>query len=260
MRGVRRDAGRTLRAVDLFPAVDLRDGAAVRLVQGDFGRAHDYGDPVALARRYARGGARWVHVVDLDAARSGEARNRDVVLEIVRALDIPVQVGGGVRTVAHADALLGAGVARVVVGTAAVFDPPFLAAVVARHPGRVVVGLDHRGQGAELSVSGWEHGGGVSLDEALTRLEDVEVAALVVTSIERDGMLDGPDTDGLAHVLAASRHDVVASGGVRSEHDLHALAALRAGGRSLAGAIVGKALVDGVLGIEEAVKACAASG
>jgi phosphoribosylformimino-5-aminoimidazole carboxamide ribotide isomerase len=246
--------------MDLLPAVDLKDGAAVRLVQGDFGRSHDYGDPVALARRYVEGGARWVHVVDLDAARSGVARNRDRVLDIVRAVAVPVQVGGGVRTLADADALLDAGVARVVVGTAAVTDPPFLVALAARHPGRVAVGLDHRGHGAEVSVAGWEEGGGVSLDEVLSRLEEVDLAAVVVTAIERDGMLQGPDTAGLVQVLGRTRHPVVASGGVRSAEDLRALAGLRAGGRGLAGAIVGKALVDGVLGIEEAVRACAASG
>jgi len=246
--------------VDLFPAVDLKDGAAVRLVQGDFDRRHDYGDPVALARRYVDGGASWIHVVDLDAARHGEARNRDRVLEIVRAVDVPVQVGGGVRTLADAEVLVDGGVARVVVGTAAVTDPGFLAAVVARHPGRVAVGLDHRGQGAEVALSGWEHGSGVSLDEALARLDDVDVAAVVVTAIERDGMLEGPDVGGLTHVLGRTRHQVVASGGVRSVEDLASLAALRVGERALAGAIVGKALVDGVLGIGEAVRACAASG
>jgi phosphoribosylformimino-5-aminoimidazole carboxamide ribotide isomerase len=246
--------------MDLFPAVDLHDGAAVRLVQGDFGRRQDYGDPVDLARRYVAGGARWVHVVDLDAARTGEPRNRPTVLEIVRAVGVPVQVGGGVRTLDDADALLDGGAARVVVGTAAMTDPDFLDAVTARHPGEVAVGLDHRGQGAEVAVSGWAAGGGISLDDALARLDKVELAALVVTSIERDGMLQGPDTAGLARVVGRTRHDVVASGGVRSADDLRALGALRVHGRALAGAIVGKALVDGVLEIEEAVRACAVSG
>jgi len=245
--------------VDLYPAVDLQDGAAVRLVQGDFGRRHDYGDPVELARRYAAAGAPWIHVVDLDAARTGEARNRDTVLAIAAAVDVPVQAGGGVRSMPQAAALLEAGVARVVVGTAAMRDPAFLAEVSARYPGRVAVGLDHRRGGAEVAVAGWESGVGVSLDEAVARLAQVELAALVVTSIERDGMLAGPDLAGLGHVLARSRHPVVASGGVSSAADLRALAGLVADGRRLEGAIVGKALVDGVLGIEEAVAACAAS-
>ncbi|HYA68898.1 MAG TPA: 1-(5-phosphoribosyl)-5-[(5-phosphoribosylamino)methylideneamino] imidazole-4-carboxamide isomerase [Acidimicrobiales bacterium] len=246
--------------MDLFPAVDLKGGAAVRLVQGDFARSHDYGDPVALARRYADGGASWIHVVDLDAARHGDPRNRHLVLDILSAVAVPVQVGGGVRTVADADALLGAGAARVVVGTAAVTDPPLLATMAARHPGRIAVGLDHRGHGAEVSVAGWEEGGGMSLDEALGRLEEVDLAAVVVTAIERDGMLQGPDRKGLAHVLGGTRHPVVASGGVRHAEDLRVLGALRVGGRGLAGVVVGKALVDGVLGIEEALRACTASG
>jgi len=245
--------------MDLFPAVDLKDGAAVRLVQGDFERRHDYGDPVALARRYVEGGARWVHVVDLDAARSGAARNRDVALDIVRAVDVPVQFGGGVRSRADADALLGAGVARVVVGTAAVTDPPLLAALAERHPGRVAVGIDHRGGGAEVSVGGWERAGGVTVDDLLARFEELELAAVVVTAIERDGMLQGPDAEGMVHVLGRTRHDVVASGGVRSAADLRVLAALREDGRALAGAIVGKALVDGLLEVAEAVRACAPS-
>jgi phosphoribosylformimino-5-aminoimidazole carboxamide ribotide isomerase len=246
--------------MDLYPAVDLQDGGAVRLVQGDFGRRRDYGDPLTLARRYAAAGAPWIHVVDLDAARSGEARNLEVVLAIAGAVDVPVQAGGGVRSMEQAAALLGGGVARVVVGTAALRDPALLSALVARHPGRVAVGLDHRGGGAEVAVAGWKAGGGVTLDDALARLADVEVAALVVTAIERDGMLGGPDLDGLGHVLETTTHAVVASGGVSSVADLHALAGLERSGRRLAGAIVGKALVDGVVGIEEAVRACEASG
>ncbi|HUO49552.1 MAG TPA: HisA/HisF-related TIM barrel protein, partial [Acidimicrobiales bacterium] len=147
--------------MDLYPAIDLQEGAAVRLVQGDFGRRTDYGDPLDLAQRYAAAGARWIHVVDLDAARTGEARNRDVVLAIAGAVPVPVQSGGGVRSIDHAQALLGGGVARVVVGTAAWRDPAFLEAVVTRFPGRVAVGLDHRGGGAEVAIAGWETGGGV---------------------------------------------------------------------------------------------------
>jgi len=246
--------------MELYPAVDLQQGAAVRLVQGDFDRRHDYGDPVALAERYAAAGARWIHVVDLDAARTGVAHNRELVLEIARRVPAAVQAGGGIRRIEDADALLGAGVARVVVGTAAMRDAAFLAEVTSRHPGRVAVGLDHRGQGAEVAVSGWEASSALTLDDALARLDEVAVAAVVVTAIERDGMLAGPDVDGLARVLAATRHPVVASGGVRSVEDLHDLASLRVEGRGLDGAIVGKALVDGVLGIEEALHACAASG
>jgi phosphoribosylformimino-5-aminoimidazole carboxamide ribotide isomerase len=245
--------------MELFPAVDLYQGEAVRLVQGDFSRSRSYGDPMALARRYVDAGARWVHVVDLDAARTGEPVNRDTVLELIASVPVAVQVGGGIRRAEDADALLGAGAARVVIGTAALRDPALAAVLASRHPGRVAVGLDHRGGGAEVAVAGWEQGAARTLEQALAGLEGLPLAAVVITAIERDGMLEGPDVAGLASALGATRHPVVASGGVRSAADLRALRALRAAGRGLAGAIVGKALVDGVLAIEEAVAACAAS-
>jgi len=244
--------------VELFPAVDLRDRAAVRLVQGDFGRTRHYGDPLALARRYVDGGATWVHVVDLDAARTGVPHNRDVVLDIARHVDARLQAGGGVRTAADAISLLDAGVTRVVLGTAALETPEVLAELAANHPGRVAVGLDHRG--GEVAVRGWEHASGTALAEALDALAPLALAAVVVTAIDRDGMLGGPDLDGLHTVLGASAHPVVASGGVRSVSDLHALGALSAAGRRLAGAIVGTALVEGAMTVEEAVAACASSG
>jgi len=245
--------------MDLFPAIDLRDGAAVRLVQGDFARQRHYGDPVALARRYAAGGARWIHVVDLDAARTGLPHNRETVLRVARAVEVAVQAGGGVRSESDAAALLDHGVARVVVGTLALEHPDVLAALAARYPGRVAVGLDHRGAGAEVALSGWHRGSGTSLAAALGRLVGVDVGAVVVTAIERDGMLGGPDLDGLEAVLSMTAHDVVASGGVRSTADLAALARLEAEGRHLAGAIVGMALVEGAIGVEEAIAACAPS-
>jgi phosphoribosylformimino-5-aminoimidazole carboxamide ribotide isomerase len=245
--------------MELFPAIDLRDGAAVRLVQGDFGRQHNYGDPLELARRYAAGGARWLHVVDLDAARSGVPVNRDTVLAIARAVDLPIQAGGGVRTVSDAEALFAGGVARVVLGTAAVAEPDLLRELTASYPDRVAAGLDHRRAGGELSVSGWERGTGVSLREALTGLASVPLAAVVVTAIERDGMLNGPDLEGLRSALEGTHHTVIASGGVRSADDVRALTRLAGCGRRLGGVIVGKALVDGELDIEEALAACVRS-
>lgn len=246
--------------MELFAAIDLRDGLAVRLVQGDFSRQRSYGDPVELARRYAAAGARWIHVVDLDAARTGTPVNRAVVLAITDAVDVAVQTGGGVRTEQDAAALLDAGVARVVLGTAAVRDPDLVVALAARFPGQVVVGLDHRGGGDDVAVAGWEAGGGTTLADALARVNTLPLAAVVVTAIEHDGTLDGPDLDGLRRVLELSAHDVVASGGVRDVRDLGALARLRGAGHQLAGAIVGTALVEGTVGIEEAVAACAVSG
>jgi len=243
--------------VELYPAVDVRGGQAVRLAQGDFDRQRQYGDPLALARRYAAAGARWVHVVDLDAARTGVAAGRAEVLAIARETPLSVQAGGGVRTAADAEELLGGGVARVVVGTAAVSDPGLVAALAEAHPGRVAVGLDHRG--GEVALWGWERAGGQSLAQVLDRLGDVALGAVVVTSIERDGVLGGPDLDGLEQVLAMSPHPVIASGGVRSAADIEALGRLEGAGRRLAGVVVGRALVEGTLAVEEAIAACATS-
>ena len=243
--------------MDLFPAIDLRGGRCVRLYQGDFGRETVYGDdPVAVARSFAAAGARGVHVVDLDAARTGEPVNRPAVAAIVAALDVPVQVGGGVRDDAAAAALIGAGVARVVVGTAALDDPAWVRRLAARHPGRVALGLDARGR--EVAVRGWREGSGRDLVEVAESYADAGLAALVVTSIGRDGTLEGPDVDQLTAVLAASAIDLVASGGVGTLDHLRALAGLEAGGRRLAGAIVGRALYEGAFGVAEALAAAGA--
>jgi len=247
--------------MELFPAIDLHDRGAVRLVQGDFGRVRAYGDPVALARSYAAGGARWIHVVDLDAARTGEPVNRDLVLQIAAAVDVEVQAGGGVRDTPDAAALLDHGVQRVVVGTAALESPALMESLAERYPHRVAVGLDHRGRGAELAVRGWEHPSATTLEAALDRVAKLDLGAVVVTAIDRDGMLGGPDLVGLSAALDLTAHPVVASGGVRSPADLAALAALESPGRHrrLAGAIVGTALVEGAMTVEEAIAACAPS-
>ena len=246
--------------MDLYPAIDLRQGGVVRLARGDFAEERRYGDPLALARRYESAGARWIHVVDLDAARTGVAHDRAQVLAVARAVAIPVQAGGGVRGAEDVDELLGGGVARVVLGTVAVSDPSLLEDLATRYAGQVAVGLDHRGGGREVAVDGWQRGGGTSLVDALTQIERVPLAAVVVTAIERDGVLEGPDLAGLAAVLAATSHPVIASGGVRSVEDLVALGRLESDDRRLAGVIVGRALVEGTLEVEEAVAACAASG
>ncbi|MDP9387427.1 MAG: 1-(5-phosphoribosyl)-5-[(5-phosphoribosylamino)methylideneamino]imidazole-4-carboxamide isomerase [Actinomycetota bacterium] len=242
-------------AVHLYPAIDLRRGACVRLVQGDYARERVYGgDPVAVAREFEADGAPWLHVVDLDAARTGRPENRDVVAAIAAAVDVPVQAGGGIRDEFSAEALLDAGVARIVLGTAALEDPALLRRVAARHPGRVAVGLDARH--GELAVRGWTQGSGRQAEDVLAAVEDAPLGAVVVTDISRDGMLAGPDVEGVAAVLGATRHPVIASGGVGSLDHLRALAAVTAGERRLAGAIVGTALHEGAFTVGEAVAAC----
>jgi phosphoribosylformimino-5-aminoimidazole carboxamide ribotide isomerase len=238
--------------VDLYPAIDLRAGRAVRLYQGDYSQETVYGtDPVAVARSFAAAGARWIHVVDLDAARSGVGENRGVVASIAGAVhpSVAVQSGGGVRSADAADALLSAGVARVVLGTAALESPDLVAELASRMP--VAVGLDVRGR--EVAIHGWTAGSGADVLDVVRRFEDVGVEAVVVTQIARDGTLAGPDVEGLSAVLEVTSLAVIASGGVGSLADLETLASLSAGGRTLAGAIVGKALYENRFTLEEAL-------
>ena len=236
----------------LFPAIDLRGGHCVRLMQGDYGRETVYGgDPVAQALAFQEAGAAWLHIVDLDAARTGEPVNRPVVAEVAAALDIPVQTGGGVRTVDDARALFDAGVVRVVMGTAAVESPDLVAAVAAI--GRVAVGLDLRGD--EVAVRGWTAGSGLGLQDALERFSSLGPDAVVITRIERAGPLEGPDLEGLGDALAATGIDVVASGGVGRPGDLTDLADLEVDGRRLAGIIIGRALYEGTVDLAAAVEA-----
>jgi phosphoribosylformimino-5-aminoimidazole carboxamide ribotide isomerase len=236
--------------MELFPAIDLLDGRAVRLYQGDYDRETIYNDdPVDQARLFAAAGARWIHVVDLDAARSGTPRNREVIAAIAAAVDVPVQTGGGVRDDDAAAALFDAGVARVVLGTAALEDPALVRRLASRVP--VAVGLDARGR--EVAVRGWEQGSGRDLLDVAREFADAGVEALIVTEIGRDGTLAGPDLEGLGEVLDATELPVIASGGVGVLDDLRALSALRSGGRSLAGAIVGRAIYEGAFTVSQAL-------
>lgn len=240
--------------MDLFPAIDVRAGRVVRLAQGDYGRETVYGDdPVTLARQFAAAGAPWIHMVDLDAARGDGPVNHAVIAEVARAVDVPVQCGGGIVD----DALLRAGVERVVLGTAAVRSPDVVDRLAAAHPGRVAVGLDHRS--GDVAVRGWLEPAGVDVLDLVARFERAGVGAFVVTEISGDGMLTGPDIEGLARVLAATTVDVIASGGVGTAGHLRDLAAVEVGERRLAGVIVGRALYEGCFTVEEGVTACARS-
>jgi phosphoribosylformimino-5-aminoimidazole carboxamide ribotide isomerase len=241
--------------MDLFPSIDLRDGLVVRLQQGDYDRETVYDEnPVTVARRYEAAGARWIHVVDLDAARSGSPVNLGVIEAICASVECRVQTGGGVRSVEDAGDRLAAGVARVVIGTAAVERPELVGELCAVHPGRVAIGLDARGR--DVAVRGWQRSSGIDLLDLVARFADTAASALVVTEIGRDGMFTGPDVDGLTAVLRTTSIPVIASGGVGGLSDLVALRAISVAGRGLAGVIVGRALYEGRLGIEEAIAAC----
>ena len=234
--------------IDLYPAIDLLGGRVVRLRQGDYADETVYGDdPVAVARGFAAAGARWIHVVDLDAARSGDPVNRPVVAAIVSAVDgaARVQTGGGVRSLADARELADAGVARVVMGSAAVSNPSLVEAasdVVA-----VAVGLDHRD--GDVAVHGWTEGSGLALGDAYALFPTAEV--FVITDIGRDGMLVGPDLDGLARSAELAGAPVIASGGVSSLADVIALTRID----NLGGIITGKALYEGRFTVSEALAA-----
>lgn len=240
---------------ELYPAIDLLDGRCVRLYQGDYGQATVYGDDAeAQAAVFVAEGADWVHMVDLDAAKTGAPRNRDLIAAVSRSLEntgTRLQVGGGVRDDASAEALFAAGVHRVVVGTAALEQPDWARSLARRYPGRVAVGLDANGR--DVAVRGWTEASGRDIVEVAKEFADGGVAAVVVTEIGRDGTLAGPALDQLAAVLEATTLDVVASGGVGSLADLEALARLDVADRRLAGAIVGRALYEGAFTVSEAV-------
>jgi phosphoribosylformimino-5-aminoimidazole carboxamide ribotide isomerase len=241
---------------ELYPAIDLRGGRAVRLLRGDYAAETVYSDdPLSVARSFEAAGARWIHVVDLDAARSGEAGNLEFVAAIVRSVGCEVETGGGVRSVEAAERLIAAGVARVVIGTAAVEHPELVSELAGRYPGRVAVGLDARGR--QVAVKGWTETTGADLVDLAKRFEGEGVAALIVTEIGRDGTMAGPDLDQLRAVLEATGIDVIASGGVGTLDDIRALAGLRAAGRSLAGIIVGRAIYEGRFTVEEALRCLA---
>ena len=238
----------------LYPAIDLLDGACVRLLKGDYSQAATYNtDPVAQAVRFAEAGAEWIHMVDLNAARSGTAENSEAIAAVCAAVSIPVQVGGGVRSVARAAALGEAGVARVVIGTAAVENPDLVSEIAKLQA--VAVGLDARD--GMIATHGWTETSGVSVADAAQRFADVGIRAIVATDIARDGTMTGPDTAGLAELLGQISVPVIASGGVGSMADLLTLAELSSDRhgveRRLEGVIAGKAIYEGAFTVSQAV-------
>ncbi len=234
----------------LLPAVDVKDGLAVRLVHGAAGTETAYGDPLAAALAWQAAGAEWVHLVDLDAA-FGTGSNRDLLASVVKALDVAVEMSGGIRDDAAVEGALTSGAARVNVGTAALEDPDWVARAIATYGERLAVGLDVRG--TTLSARGWTRDGG-ELFDVLARLDAEGCARYVVTDIGRDGTMTGPNLDLLRSVCAATDRPVVASGGVSSLDDLHAIASVD----GVEGAIVGKALYAGAFTLEEALRAVSA--
>lgn len=226
----------------LLPAIDILSGAAVRLARGEFEAKTEYDtDPLQAAHRWVRDGARGLHIVDLDGARTGAPANLEHVARITAELDVPVQVGGGLRTAAAVSDAISAGATRVVLGTAAFRDVDFLDAVIAEHGDRVVVSIDTRD--GKLAAAGWTEQTEIPAESVITRLAGRGVCRFVYSCIERDGVLAGPDLDEVTRIAQFVRGSFIYSGGVSSLEDLEALAALRQ--VNLAGVIVGKALYEG---------------
>jgi phosphoribosylformimino-5-aminoimidazole carboxamide ribotide isomerase len=231
-------------AVILFPAIDLKNGEAVRLQQGDMARATVFSrDPAAQARAFVEQGFTYLHLVDLDGAFAGKPVNAAAVDRILAAVSIPVQLGGGIRDRATIDAWLAKGVTRVIVGTAAVRDPDLVKAAARANPGRVAVGLDARD--GKIAVEGWSKTSTLSVLEVARRFEDAGIAAIVYTDVNRDGMLEGLNLDATIALAEKISLPVIASGGLASLADVRALLEPRA--QKLEGAIAGRALYDGRL-------------
>ena len=234
----------------LYPAIDLKDGQCVRLLRGEMSAATVFGDdPAAQAKSFAEAGCEWLHLVDLNGAFAGRPVNDDAVRAILAAVEVPVQLGGGIRDRATIEAWLEAGVARVILGTVAVEQPDLVREAARAHPGRIAVGLDARG--GRVATRGWAEETEMEVSDLARAFEHAGIAALVYTDIDRDGAMAGPNVAATAALARAVSVPVIASGGVSSLEDL---VALRDAG-PIAGAISGRALYDGALDLAEALAA-----
>ncbi|MCL8383622.1 MULTISPECIES: 1-(5-phosphoribosyl)-5-[(5-phosphoribosylamino)methylideneamino]imidazole-4-carboxamide isomerase [Xanthobacter] len=237
-------------SVILFPAIDLKDGLAVRLEQGDMARATVFNrDPAAQAEEFESLGFRYLHLVDLDGAFAGKPVNAAAVDRILETVSIPVQLGGGIRDMRTVEGWLEKGVTRVILGTAAVRDPDFVKAAAKAHPGRIVVGLDARD--GHVAVEGWAETSELAAVDIARRFEDAGVAAIIYTDIARDGLLKGLNLEATIALAEAISLPVIASGGLASLADIEGL--LAPGAKKLEGAITGRALYDGRLDPREAL-------
>jgi phosphoribosylformimino-5-aminoimidazole carboxamide ribotide isomerase len=235
--------------MELWPAIDLRGGSCVRLLQGDYAKETVFGhDPVAIVERFLTGGARRLHLVDLDGARAGSAVQADLVRRMAHAAGVPCQVGGGIRTVAAAEDYLHAGLARVILGSVAVEDPALLVRLATAHPEKIVLGLDARD--GRVATRGWIETSPLLAVDVARRHADLPLAAIVYTDIATDGTLAGPNLAALGEMLAVAAAPVIASGGIATLDDIRRVAAL-----GCAGCIVGRALYDDAFTLPDALAA-----
>ncbi len=237
----------------IFPAIDIKDGKVVRLFQGKFDEVTEYsGDPLVVAQKWQQQGAKWLHVVDLDGAKTGTMQNRDAIIEIAKKVSIPIQVGGGIRSREDIQRLIDGGVARVVLGTRVISDRDFLIEMLALWKKRIAISLDCS-QGF-VAQRGWTESSNIKAVDFVKGLEDLNITCLIYTDIVRDGMLTGPDIVGLRALLSMTEIPIIASGGVSSIDDLKKLLELESEG--LLGVIVGKAIYEGRVNLEEAIRVC----
>ena len=233
--------------MQIWPAIDLRGGKCVRLERGDYGRETVFGDdPAAMARHWIDQGAQFLHLVDLDGARSGQVQNRSSIEAIVRAVSVPCELGGGIRDEATIASLIDLGLDRLVVGTSAVKDPDWFCQMCRKFPGRLALGLDARG--GLVATEGWLKTSRLRAVDLALRFADEPIAALIYTDIDTDGMLGGPNLSAMAELVQAVELPVIASGGVTTADDVARLAEL-----GVAGCIIGRALYDGTLNLPDAL-------
>ena len=235
----------------IFPAIDLRGGKCVRLIQGDFDKETVYSDdPQATALKWQAAGAKFLHVVDLDGARAGKPQNLDAIQKILDAVDIPIEVGGGIRTLDDMERLLNMGVRRVILGSVAVENPALVAEAAQRFGDRIVVGIDAKG--GFVAIHGWEKSSAVTVVELAKQIAAAGVKTIIYTDISKDGMLSGVNAAAFAELAEKSGAQIVASGGVKSIEDIRALKAVESAG--VVGVIVGKAIYTGSLDLAAAIE------
>jgi phosphoribosylformimino-5-aminoimidazole carboxamide ribotide isomerase len=240
-----------LSAFTIYPAIDIRGGKCVRLLQGDYSKETVFHEnPVEVARQWEASGAGWIHLVDLDGAREGRPVNDAIIGEIARSVGIPVQVGGGLRSMDHLETLIGAGVSRVILGTAAIEDRPFVEEALRVYGEKVAIGIDARN--GYVATRGWLETSEVKAEELAVRLAGLGARTFIFTDISRDGMMKGPNVDAIVALARACGQTVIASGGVSGYEDVRRLAEHAADG--VAGAIIGKALYTGAIRLDEALK------
>jgi len=233
----------------IIPAIDLKDGKCVRLLQGKKEEITIYSDdPVSIAKHWVALGAELLHIVDLDGAFTGQQKNLDIIIAIRRTVDIPIQVGGGIRDMEKMEKLINLGIDRIILGTSAAQEPEVVRKACERFPGRVIAGIDARS--GKVAIRGWEELTHLDLIEFAKEMEAQGVAAIIYTDISRDGMLSGPDIDSIARIVKTLNIPVIASGGVSSINDIKNLMEIK----DLWGVIIGKALYSGILDLKEAIK------